>query len=88
MDGWMDGWMDGEDLILVFVDRSFCPPTLSESRWFLVSRRPSAQLARLSPLIFDNLTPDLTVSQPQTSLKTPRRRHKTAQGRLKKRKNT
>ena len=45
--------------------------------------RPSAQLARLSSLIFDNLTPDLTVSQPQRSLKTPRRRHKTAPGRPK-----
>ena len=57
--------------------------------------RPSAQLARLSSLIFDNLTPDLTVSQSQRSLKTPRRRHKiapgrpkTAQGRPKTRKNT
>ena len=46
-------------------------------------RRRSAQLARLSSLIFDNLTSDLTVSQPQRSLKTPRRRHKTAPGRLK-----
>ena len=40
--------------------------------------RPSAQLARLSSMIFDILTSDLTVSQPQRSLKTPWRRQKTA----------
>ena len=61
MDGWMDGWMDGEDLILVFVDRSFCPPILFEFRWFLVIRRPYDQLPRLSSMIVDNLTSDLTV---------------------------
>ena len=57
----MDGWMDGEDLILVFVDRSFCDVVIFESRrgapdlrWVAREFHTVCPTNRPSSMILDN----------------------------------